>query len=68
MPRDLGDMVADTSTVTFDYTAAWWTWEDWELELDWLGGSSVCLARVLAVYLLSNSTPWCQLALSMGWI
>lgn len=23
--------------VTFDYTAAWWDWEDWELELDWLG-------------------------------
>ena len=41
MPRDLGDMVADTSTVTFDYTAAWWTWEDWELELDWLGEFSV---------------------------
>lgn len=29
------------NTVTFDYTAAWWTWEDWELELDWLGRSSV---------------------------
>jgi len=24
------------STVTFSYTAAFWTWEDWELELDWL--------------------------------
>lgn len=23
-------------TVTFSYTAAFWTWEDWELELDWL--------------------------------
>lgn len=22
--------------VTFSYTAAFWTWEDWELELDWL--------------------------------
>jgi alpha-N-acetylglucosaminidase len=24
------------SVVTFSYTAAFWTWEDWELELDWL--------------------------------
>ncbi|EJD43816.1 putative alpha-N-acetylglucosaminidase [Auricularia subglabra TFB-10046 SS5] len=24
------------NTVTFSYTTAWWTWEDWELELDWL--------------------------------
>lgn len=24
------------NTVTFSYTAAFWTWEDWELELDWL--------------------------------
>ena len=22
--------------VTFSYTAAFWTWEDWEFELDWL--------------------------------
>lgn len=22
--------------MTFSYTAAFWTWEDWELELDWL--------------------------------
>ncbi|KAK7523799.1 putative alpha-N-acetylglucosaminidase [Phyllosticta citriasiana] len=22
--------------VTFSYTSAFWTWEDWELELDWL--------------------------------
>ena len=26
----------DCETVTFSYTAAFWTWEDWELELDWL--------------------------------
>lgn len=24
------------NTVTFSYTAAFWTWDDWELELDWL--------------------------------
>ncbi|KAI9743082.1 MAG: hypothetical protein M1818_003377 [Claussenomyces sp. TS43310] len=24
------------NTVTFSYTTAFWTWEDWELELDWL--------------------------------
>lgn len=24
------------STVTFSYTAAFWNWTDWELELDWL--------------------------------
>ncbi|KAF2104360.1 putative alpha-N-acetylglucosaminidase [Rhizodiscina lignyota] len=24
------------NTVTFSYTAAFWSWEDWELELDWL--------------------------------
>jgi alpha-N-acetylglucosaminidase len=24
------------NTVTFSYTSAFWTWEDWELELDWL--------------------------------
>ncbi|KAH9212547.1 putative alpha-N-acetylglucosaminidase [Leptodontidium sp. 2 PMI_412] len=24
------------NTVTFSYTIAFWTWEDWELELDWL--------------------------------
>jgi len=37
----LADGVADTGAVTFDYTAAWWTWEDWELELDWLGQLSM---------------------------
>ncbi|KAJ5161345.1 hypothetical protein N7492_006737 [Penicillium capsulatum] len=25
-----------TGQVTFSYTAAFWTWEDWELELDWM--------------------------------
>ena len=24
------------NTVTFSYTTAFWTWDDWELELDWL--------------------------------
>ncbi|KAF2091731.1 glycoside hydrolase family 89 protein [Saccharata proteae CBS 121410] len=24
------------NTVTFSYTTVFWTWEDWELELDWL--------------------------------
>ncbi|CAO2647564.1 Nn.00g084860.m01.CDS01 [Neocucurbitaria sp. VM-36] len=24
------------NTVTFSYTTSFWTWEDWELELDWL--------------------------------
>ena len=24
------------NTVTFSYSAAFWTWDDWELELDWL--------------------------------
>ncbi|KAK3072938.1 hypothetical protein LTR53_005896 [Teratosphaeriaceae sp. CCFEE 6253] len=24
------------NTVTFSYTSAFWTWDDWELELDWL--------------------------------
>lgn len=24
------------NTVTFSYTTAFWSWEDWELELDWL--------------------------------
>ncbi|KAJ5981184.1 hypothetical protein N7499_001803 [Penicillium canescens] len=24
------------NTVTFSYTAAFWSWEDWELQLDWL--------------------------------
>lgn len=26
----------DNHQVTFSYTSAWWTWEDWELQLDWL--------------------------------
>ncbi|RMX88361.1 hypothetical protein D0869_01680 [Hortaea werneckii] len=24
------------NTVTFSYTTPWWSWEDWERELDWL--------------------------------
>lgn len=24
------------NTVTFSYTSAFWTWEDWELQLDWM--------------------------------
>ncbi len=24
------------NTVTFSYTAAFWSWEDWELQLDWM--------------------------------
>ncbi|OOO07410.1 Alpha-N-acetylglucosaminidase, tim-barrel domain [Aspergillus oryzae] len=35
-------------TVTFSYTTAFWTWEDWELELDWaaLRGVNLILAWV----------------------
>lgn len=29
-------MIDLTILVTFSYTAAFWSWEDWELELDWL--------------------------------
>ena len=34
--------------MTFSYTAAFWTWEDWELELDWaaLRGVNLILAWV----------------------
>jgi alpha-N-acetylglucosaminidase len=28
--------VAESSTATFSYTTAFWTWQDWELELDWM--------------------------------
>lgn len=24
------------NTVTFSYTSAWWTWDDWQLQLDWM--------------------------------
>ncbi|QKX57787.1 uncharacterized protein TRUGW13939_04907 [Talaromyces rugulosus] len=36
------------NTVTFGYTAAFWTWEDWELELDWaaIHGINLALAWV----------------------
>ncbi|KAI6716539.1 hypothetical protein PZA11_004205 [Diplocarpon coronariae] len=36
------------NTVTFSYTTAFWTWEDWELELDWLAlrGVNLLLAWV----------------------
>jgi len=31
----MGNSITST-IVTFSYTSAFWTWEDWELELDWL--------------------------------
>ncbi|ESZ94395.1 hypothetical protein SBOR_5188 [Sclerotinia borealis F-4128] len=36
------------NTVTFSYTAAFWTWEDWELQLDWMSlhGINLSLAWV----------------------
>ncbi|GAB7342283.1 hypothetical protein MBLNU457_g0518t1 [Dothideomycetes sp. NU457] len=36
------------NTVTFSYTAAWWDWEDWELQLDWMAlrGINLPLASV----------------------
>ncbi|CAI6337202.1 unnamed protein product [Periconia digitata] len=36
------------NTVTFSYTTAFWSWEDWELELDWLAlhGVNTALAWV----------------------
>jgi len=43
--------VLTSSLVTFDYTAAWWDWEDWELELDWLGK--------YGAYILRNSADLC---------
>ncbi|KAJ6114723.1 hypothetical protein N7486_000501 [Penicillium sp. IBT 16267x] len=32
------------NTVTFSYTNAFWSWEDWELQLDWLALRGVNLA------------------------
>ncbi|KAK8159875.1 putative alpha-N-acetylglucosaminidase [Phyllosticta citribraziliensis] len=42
------------NTVTFSYTTAFWTWEDWELELDWLAlrGVNLPLAWVGAEKIL----------------
>ncbi|KAM0145472.1 hypothetical protein ACHAQE_011257 [Botrytis cinerea] len=36
------------NTVTFSYQAAFWTWEDWELQLDWMSlhGINLSLAWV----------------------
>ena len=36
------------NTVTFSYTTAFWTWEDWELQLDWMAlrGQNLPLAWV----------------------
>ncbi|KAH0493356.1 hypothetical protein TgHK011_000030 [Trichoderma gracile] len=34
----------DFNTVTTSYTAAFWTWEDWELQLDWMALRGVNLA------------------------
>ncbi|KAJ5120246.1 hypothetical protein N7448_010915 [Penicillium atrosanguineum] len=36
------------NTVTFSYTSAFWTWEEWELQLDWLAlrGVNLPLASV----------------------
>jgi alpha-N-acetylglucosaminidase len=44
------------NTVTFSYTAAFWTWEDWELELDWLAlrGVNLPLAWVGYEKILSD--------------
>ncbi|KAF2260699.1 family 89 glycoside hydrolase [Lojkania enalia] len=52
------------NTVTFSYTAAFWSWSDWELELDWLAlhGVNLPLAWVgfekilLDVFLEANLT------------
>ncbi|KIW99859.1 uncharacterized protein Z518_10787 [Rhinocladiella mackenziei CBS 650.93] len=42
------------NTVTFSYTTAFWSWEDWELELDWLAlrGVNLPLAWVGAEKIL----------------
>ncbi|OCL14202.1 glycoside hydrolase family 89 protein [Glonium stellatum] len=42
------------NTVTFSYTAAFWTWDDWEFELDWLAlrGVNLPLAWVGAEKIL----------------
>ncbi|OBZ68450.1 Alpha-N-acetylglucosaminidase [Grifola frondosa] len=42
------------NTVTFDYTAAFWSFEDWSLELDWLAlrGVNLPLAWVGYEYIL----------------
>ncbi|TFA99927.1 Alpha-N-acetylglucosaminidase [Trichoderma ghanense] len=34
----------DFNTVTTSYTAAFWTWEDWELQLDWMALRGINLA------------------------
>lgn len=53
------------NTVTFSYTAAFWTWEDWELQLDWMAlrGINLPLAWVgqekilMDVFLDAGFTP-----------
>jgi len=42
------------NTVTFDYTAAWWDWEQWQSQLDWLAlrGVNLPLAWVGYEYIL----------------
>ena len=42
------------NTVTFDYTTAFWDFEQWELELDWLAlrGVNLPLAWVGYEYIL----------------
>ncbi|KAF9820748.1 hypothetical protein IEO21_01191 [Rhodonia placenta] len=44
------------NTVTFDYTAAFWDWEQWEAELDWLAlrGVNLPLAWVGYEYILTQ--------------
>lgn len=38
------------NTVTFDYTAAWWDWDQWQAELDWLALRGVNLALAWVGY------------------
>ncbi|KAH9830950.1 alpha-N-acetylglucosaminidase [Rhodofomes roseus] len=42
------------NTVTFDYTAAWWDWDQWQSQLDWLAlrGVNLPLAWVGYEYFL----------------
>jgi hypothetical protein len=55
--------MADMSIVTFDYTAAWWTWEDWEVELDWLGqlqceSKGACGMLIHKQHSVVSTCPW----------
>ncbi|OZJ02106.1 hypothetical protein BZG36_05284 [Bifiguratus adelaidae] len=51
------------NTVTFSYTAAFWHWEDWELQLDWLAlrGVNLPLAWVGFEKTLIDTYRWAGL-------